>query len=105
MLPPCGTDTSSAAPSKALSGTVNTSASAATACAAVALQPATRTLQTSTSLTIVSAATRETTNTGTAAGWSGRSTKGSRAMTLGAASNSSALHQAPAPAVVKAGTK
>jgi len=54
---------------------------------------------------MASGAARETTNTGTAAGWSARSTKGSRAMILGAVSNSSALHHAPAPAMAKAGTR
>ncbi len=104
MLPPCGTEISSAAPSKARSGTAMTSARAASACAAAVLQPATRTLQTSTSLTMASGAARETTNTGSAAGWSARSTKGSRAMIFGAVSNSSAFHHAPAPAVANAGT-
>ena len=81
-----------------------TSARQPTACAAATLQPATRTLHTSTSSTMVSAAARDTTNTGTAAGWSARSTKGNRAMIFGAESNSNAFHQAPAPATVKAGT-
>ena len=105
MEPPCGTDTSSAAPSKARSGTAIASARGPIACAAAVLQPATRTLHTSTSFTMASGAARETTNTGTAAGWSARSTKGSRAMIFGAASNSSAFHQAPAPATAKAGTR
>src|SRR5712691_9336111 len=78
MLPPCGTDMSSAAPSKARSGTAITSASGPIACVAALLQPATRTLHTFTSLTMASAAARETTKTGTPAGWSARSTKGSR---------------------------
>ncbi len=68
MCPPCGTETSSAAPSKARSGTAITSASAPSACAAAVLQPATRTLQTSTSFTMASAAAREMTKTGAAAG-------------------------------------
>src|SRR5262249_20187607 len=84
-------------------GTAMTSAKGPIACAAAVLQPATRTLQVSTSRTIASGAARETTNTGTAAGWSARSTNGNRAMILAAVSNSSALHQAPAPAVAKAG--
>ena len=54
---------------------------------------------------MASGAARETTNTGSAAGWSARSTNGSRAMIFGAASNSSALHQAPPPATAKAGTR
>ena len=83
----------------------STSASGASACAAAALQPATRTLHISTSVTMASGAAREITNTGRAAGWSARSTNGSRAMIFGAVSNSSALHQAPAPAVAKAGTR
>ena len=41
-------------------------------------------LQISTSVTMASAATRDTTNTGSAAGWSARSTNGSRAMIFGA---------------------
>src|SRR5262249_18171371 len=104
MLPPSGTDMSSAAPSKARSGPAITSARGPMACVAAVLQPATRTLHTSTSLTMASAAARETTNTGTPAGWSARSTNGSRATIFGAESNSSALHQAPAPAMLKAGT-
>ena len=49
-------------------------------------------LHTSVSVTMASAATREITNTGRAAGWSARSTNGSRAMIFGALSNSSAVH-------------
>ena len=71
------------------------------ASAAPALQPETRTLQTAASVAMASAATRDSTKTGRAAGWSARSTKGRRAMILGAASNSSALHQAPALATGK----
>ncbi len=62
-------------------------------------------LHTAASVAMASGATLERTNTGKAAGWSGRSTKGKRAMILGAASNSSALHQAPAEATSKAGTR
>ena len=62
-------------------------------------------LQTSTSVTMASSAMRENTNTGSAAGWSARSTNGRRAMILGALSNSSAFHQAPAPGTAKAGTR
>ncbi len=67
-MPPRSTETSKAAPSKARSGTAMTSASAATALTAAALQPETRMLQTSVSVTMASAATRETTKTGMAAG-------------------------------------
>ena len=97
--------TSKAAPSKARSGTAMKSASADSACAGPAPQPETRTLHTGASVAMASSATREITNTGKAAGWSARSTKGRRAMILGAESNSSALHQAPAPATAVAGTK
>ena len=100
----CGTEMSSAAPSKARSGTAITSASAASARAGPAPQPATRTLHISTSFTIASGAPRATTNTGSAAGWSARSTNGSRAMIFGALANSSAVHQALAPAAANAGT-
>src|ERR1700756_165442 len=86
-------DTSSAAPSKAVSGTAKISASGDSARAISAFQPETRTLQVSTSVTLASSATRETTNTGSAAGWSARSTKGSRAMIFGAPSASSVVHQ------------
>src|SRR5262249_20783944 len=68
-------------------------------------QPETRTLHTAASVAMASAATRESTNTGKAAGWSDRSTKGRRAMILGAAWNSRALHQAPAGARANAGTR
>ena len=104
-VPPCGIETSSAAPSNARSGTAIASATGATALAAFALQPDTRTLHIETSRTMASGAAREITNIGSAAGWSARSTNGSRAMIFGAASNSSALHQAPAPATAKAGTR
>src|ERR1700728_2562329 len=70
-----------------------------------ALQPDTRMLQTSVSVTMASAATREITKTGRPAGWLARSTNGSRAMIFGAVSNSSAVHHGPAPAVAKAGTR
>ncbi len=90
MLVALGTETSSAAPSKAVSGTATTSASGASARATSAFQPETRTLQVSTSVTMASSATREITNTGSAAGWSARSTNGSRAMIFGAPSASSA---------------
>src|SRR5580700_10614208 len=104
LMPPRSTETSSAAPSKARSGTAMTSANSARVPTEDAFQPDTRTLQTSVSVTMASAATRETTNTGMAAGWLGRSTNGSRAMIFGAASNSSAAHHGPAPAVANAGT-
>src|SRR5581483_4987130 len=90
--------------SKARSGTAMTSASAATALTPAAVQPDTRMLQTSVSVTMASAEARDTTKTGNAAGWSARSTNGSRAMIFGAALNSSAVHHGPAPAVAKAGT-
>src|SRR5215208_274973 len=104
MLPSAGTDTSSAAPSNVRSGTAITCARASADLAAAAFQPATRTLHTSTSVTIASAATRETTKTGSAAGWSARSTNGNRAMIFGAASNSSAFHQELPPVTANAGT-
>ena len=85
-------DTSSAAPSKAVSGTATISASGASARAVSAFQPETRTLHISTSVTMALSATRETTNTGSAAGWSARSRNGSRAMIFGAPSASSAIH-------------
>src|SRR5262245_26548090 len=81
------------------------SAIAASAFAGPAPQPETRTLQTAASVAMASGATRQITNTGKAAGWLGRSTKGRRAMILGAESNSSALHQAPAAGISKAGTR
>src|SRR4029079_4559297 len=86
-------DTSSAAPSKAVSGTATISASGATARAISAFQPETRTLQVSTSVTMALSATRETTDTGSAGGWSARSRNGSRAMIFGAPSASSPIHQ------------
>ena len=86
------TDTSSAAPSNAASGTATISASGDSARAISAFQPDTRTLHISTSVTMALSATRETTNTGSAAGWSARSTKGSRAMIFGAPRGSSAIH-------------
>ncbi len=67
-MPPRATETRSAAPSNAWSGTAITSALVATALAAGARQPDTRMLQTSVSVTMASAAARETTNTGSAAG-------------------------------------
>src|SRR3981081_2727776 len=86
------TETSSAAPSKAVSGTATISASGDSARAISAFQPETRMLHISTSVTMALSATRETTNTGKAAGWSARSTKGSRAMIFGAPSASSVIH-------------
>src|SRR4029077_3763345 len=86
------TDTRSAAPSKAVSGTATISASGDSARAVLAFQPETRMLHISTSVTMAWSATRETTNTGNAAGWSARSTNGSRAMIFGAPSASSAIH-------------
>ena len=86
-------DTRSAAPSKAVSGTATISASGDSARAVSAFQPETRTLQVSTSVTMALSATRDTTNTGSAAGWSARSTKGSRAMIFGAPLASSVIHQ------------
>ncbi len=68
-------------------------------------QPATRMLHTSVSVTMASAAARDTTNTGIAAGWLCRSTNGRRAMIFGAAANSSAAHHGPEPATAKAGTR
>src|SRR6476660_9890240 len=85
-------DTNSAAPSKAVSGTATISASGDNARAISAFQPDTRTLHISTSVTMALSATRDTTNTGSAAGWSARSTNGSRAMIFGAPSASSAIH-------------
>lgn len=67
-MPPRSTETSKAAPSKALSGTAITSAKAAILLTEAALQPDTRMLHTSVSVTMASAATREITNTGIAAG-------------------------------------
>ena len=79
------TETSRAAPSKARSGTAIASVtSPARLSTEAALQPDTRTLHTSVSVTMASAATREMTNTGKPAGWSARSTNGSRAMIFGA---------------------
>src|SRR5262249_30333525 len=46
-----------------------------------------------TSLTMALSATRDTTNTGSAAGWSARSTKGNRAMIFDAPECSSMSHQ------------
>src|SRR5258707_14451579 len=86
------TATNSAAPSKAVSGTATISASGDSARAISAFQPDTRTLHISTSVTMALSATRDTTNTGRAAGWSARSTNGSRAMIIGAASASNAIH-------------
>src|SRR6478736_6204646 len=85
-------DTRRAAPSKAVSGTATISASGASARAISAFQPETRTLQVSTSVTMALSATRETTNTGSAAGWSARSRNGHRAMIFGAPSASSPIH-------------
>src|SRR5271154_5781678 len=93
------TDTSSAAPSKAVSGAATISASGDSARAISAFQPDTRTLHISTSVTMALSATRDTTNTGRAAGWSDRSTNGSRAMIFGAPSASSAIHQGVRPDV------
>src|SRR5207342_151466 len=73
-------DTRSAAPSKAMSGTATISASGASARAISAFHPDTRTLQVSTSVTIALSATRDTTKTGSAAGWSARSRNGHLAM-------------------------
>ncbi len=86
-------DTRSAAPSKAVSGTATISAKGDSARAVSAFHPETRTLQVSTSVTMALSATRDTTNTGSAAGWSARSTKGSRAVILGAPLASSVIHQ------------
>ena len=61
-------ETRSAAPSKAVSGTATISASGDNARAISAFHPDTRTLQVSTSVTMALSATRETTNTGSAAG-------------------------------------
>ena len=47
----------------------------------------------STSVTIALSATRDTTNTGSAAGWSARWMKGRRAMIFGTPSRSSSCHQ------------
>ena len=102
--PPAGTDTSSAAPSKAVSGTATISASEAAAAAAAAPHPETRTLQVSTSVTMASGDARDTTNTFVGAGWSGRSMNGSRAMIFGALANSRAFHHAEPRFVAKAGT-
>src|SRR5216683_677254 len=60
-LPAPVTETNRAAPSKAVSGTATTSASGDSARAISALQPDTRTLQVSTSVTMALSATRETT--------------------------------------------
>src|SRR5712675_1761641 len=87
------TETSSAAPSKAVSGTATISASGDSARAISAFQPDTRTLHISTSVTMALSATRDTTKTGSAAGWSARSTNGNRAMIFGAPLASSAIHQ------------
>src|SRR5205807_6937163 len=57
-----------------------------------AFHPETRTLHISTSVTMALSATRDTTNTGNAAGWSARSMNGSRAMIFGAPDGSSAIH-------------
>src|SRR6202022_1160555 len=84
---------SSAAPSKAVSGTATISASGDSARATSAFHPDTRTLHISTSVTMALSETREITNTGSAAGWSARSTNGSRAMIFGALAASSAIHQ------------
>src|SRR5207244_1399794 len=81
-----------AAPSKAISGTATISANGESARAISAFQPDTRTLHISISVTMALSATRDTTNTGSAAGWSARSTNGSRAMIFGAPSASSAIH-------------
>ena len=62
------TEISKAAPSKARSGTAIASASPARRSTDAALQPETRTLHTSVSVTMASAATREMTNTGSPAG-------------------------------------
>src|SRR5205085_11434215 len=86
------TEANSAAPSKAVSGTATISASGDRARAISAFQPDTRTLHISTSVTMALSATRETTNTGSAAGWSARSTNGSRAMIFGAPWGSRAIH-------------
>src|SRR3954452_19886770 len=88
------TEISSAAPSKAVSGTAMISANGDNARAISAFQPDTRTLHISISVTMALSATRDTTNTGSAAGWSARSTNGSRAMILGAPSASSVVHHA-----------
>ncbi|MFK4678559.1 hypothetical protein ABIF39_000316 [Bradyrhizobium diazoefficiens] len=92
MLLALVTETSSAAPSKAVSGTATMSASGDSARAISAFHPETRTLKVSTSVTRALSATREIANTGSAAGWSARSTKGSRAMIFGAPSASSSSH-------------
>src|SRR5262249_18277406 len=63
-----GKVTSRAAPSKARSGTAMKSVSADSAFAGPTPQPETRTLHTAASVAIASAATRESTNTGKAAG-------------------------------------
>ena len=76
----------------AVSGTATISASGDSASAISAFQPETRTLHISTSVTMALSATRDTTKTGSAAGWSARSTKGSRAMIFGTPSASSAIH-------------
>ncbi len=68
MLVALVTDTSSAAPSKAVSGTATISASGDRARAISAFHPDTRTLKVSTSVTRALSATRETVNTGIAAG-------------------------------------
>src|SRR5438874_13637390 len=86
-------DTNRAAQSKAVSGTATISASGDNARAISAFQPETRMLHISTSVTIALSATRDTTNTGNAAGWSARSTNGSRAMIFGAPLPSSVIHQ------------
>src|SRR4051812_19999723 len=91
-LPSPEIDTRRAAPSKAVSDTATISASGDSARAISAFQPDTRTLQVSTSVTMALSATRETTNTGIAAGWSARSRNGSRAIILGAPLASSAIH-------------
>src|ERR1700728_3042608 len=104
-MPARSTETSRAAPSKARSGTAMTSAKAAMLSTAAAFQPDTLMLQTSVSVTMASGEARESANTGMAAGWLARSTNGRRAMIFGAASQSSAVHHGPAPAVAKAGTR
>src|SRR6201995_2238537 len=76
----------------AVSGTATISASGDKARVISAFQPETRTLHISTSVTMALSATRDTTNTGNAAGWSARSTNGSGAMIFGAPLASSAIH-------------
>src|SRR5512141_3256050 len=92
MLVALVTETSSAAPSKAVSGTATISASGDSARAISAFQPDTRPLHISTAVTLALSATRATTTSGSASGWSARSRNGSRALIFGAPAAASAIH-------------